>query len=167
MIGPQVSQSCRHTPVRSRVCTLFLQLELHQFICGWCYMSIMWGLCIKRREFIHILSQDAVSLYFVCMHASVSVCHMCVSELKVEMVIVTVLVSGQTEFIEFKIFLAWASTLTHHFVFQTQTHVRVYNLQKQTMLKNIRANSRWVSSIGVHPGGEHFLIGTFDRKVSW
>lgn len=49
----------------------------------------------------------------------------------------------------------------------TQTHVRVYNLQKQTMLKNIRANSRWVSSISVHPGGEHFLIGTFDRKVSW
>ncbi|ROT74343.1 putative ribosome biogenesis protein BOP1 [Penaeus vannamei] len=34
----------------------------------------------------------------------------------------------------------------------TQTHVRVYNLQKQTMLKNIRANSRWVSSISVHPG---------------
>lgn len=62
---------------------------------------------------------------------------------------------------------ALTSTLTHHILFQTQTHVRVYNLQKQTMLKNIRANSRWVSSISVHPGGEHFLIGTFDRKVSW
>lgn len=128
---------------------------------------LLCGVYVLRGKSLFISSVKMLSLYFVCMHASVSVCHMCVSELKVEMVIATVLVSGQTEFIEFKIFLAWASTLTHHFVFQTQTHVRVYNLQKQTMLKNIRANSRWVSSIGVHPGGEHFLIGTFDRKVSW
>lgn len=49
----------------------------------------------------------------------------------------------------------------------TQTHIRVYNLQKQRMLKKVQANSRWVSSIAVHPGGEHFLIGGYDRKLNW
>lgn len=49
----------------------------------------------------------------------------------------------------------------------TQTHIRVYNLQKQRMLKKVRANSRWVSSIAIHPGGEHFLVGGYDRKLNW
>ncbi|KAG7174653.1 ribosome biogenesis protein BOP1 homolog [Homarus americanus] len=49
----------------------------------------------------------------------------------------------------------------------TQGHIRVYNLQKQRMLKKVQANSRWISSIAIHPGGEHFLIGGYDRKLNW
>ncbi|KAK7071982.1 Ribosome biogenesis protein 1 [Halocaridina rubra] len=49
----------------------------------------------------------------------------------------------------------------------TQTHVRVYNLLKQQMTKKVQANCRWISSIAVHPGGEHFLIGGYDRKLNW
>lgn len=49
----------------------------------------------------------------------------------------------------------------------TQSHIRVYNLLKQQMTKKVQANCRWVSSIAVHPGGEHFLIGGYDRKMNW
>ncbi|XP_045597666.1 ribosome biogenesis protein bop1-A [Procambarus clarkii] len=49
----------------------------------------------------------------------------------------------------------------------TQGHIRVYNLQKQRILKKVQANSRWISSIAIHPGGEHFLIGGYDRKLNW
>ncbi|XP_076049207.1 ribosome biogenesis protein bop1 isoform X2 [Oratosquilla oratoria] len=49
----------------------------------------------------------------------------------------------------------------------TQSHIRVYNLQKQQLTKKVQANSKWVSSLAVHPGGEHFLIGCYDRRVTW
>ncbi|KAK8741083.1 hypothetical protein OTU49_002486 [Cherax quadricarinatus] len=49
----------------------------------------------------------------------------------------------------------------------TQSHIRVYNLQKQRILKKVQANCRWISSIAIHPGGEHFLISGYDCRLNW
>lgn len=42
-----------------------------------------------------------------------------------------------------------------------------YNLQKQILLKKYHSGARMVSSIAVHPKGEHFVIGSYDKKLMW
>lgn len=49
----------------------------------------------------------------------------------------------------------------------TQRHVRVYDLLKQQLVKKLLTNSKWVSSMDVHPLGDNLLVGTYDRKVLW
>nr|NVI69941.1 putative ribosome biogenesis protein BOP1 homolog [Cucujiformia] len=49
----------------------------------------------------------------------------------------------------------------------TQRHVRVYDLVKQTLVKKLMTNSKWISSIAIHPGGDNLLVGTYDRKTLW
>nr|CAH7769005.1 unnamed protein product [Callosobruchus chinensis] len=49
----------------------------------------------------------------------------------------------------------------------TQRHVRIYDLVKQTMLKKLMTNSKWVSTMAIHPGGDNLLVGTYDRKMLW
>lgn len=49
----------------------------------------------------------------------------------------------------------------------TQRHIRVYDLVKQTMVKKLLTNSKWVSTMAVHPGGDNLLVGTYDRKMLW
>ncbi|XP_063216320.1 ribosome biogenesis protein BOP1 homolog [Bacillus rossius redtenbacheri] len=53
------------------------------------------------------------------------------------------------------------------FFVATQKHVRVYDLVKQEMIKKLMSNSKWISSIAVHPGGDNVLVGTYDRKMLW
>ena len=38
---------------------------------------------------------------------------------------------------------------------QTQTYVKVYNLAKQELTKKLHSGVKWVSSIDIHPQGEH------------
>lgn len=40
-----------------------------------------------------------------------------------------------------------------YFFVATQRSVRIYNLVKQEMTKKLQANSKWISSMAVHPGG--------------
>lgn len=40
-----------------------------------------------------------------------------------------------------------------YFFLATQRSVRIYNLVKQEMTKKLQANSKWISSMAVHPGG--------------
>lgn len=54
-----------------------------------------------------------------------------------------------------------------HFFVATKIAVRKYNLLKQELTKKLFTNCRWVSSIAVHPEGDHVLIGSYDRKLSW
>ncbi|KCV71695.1 hypothetical protein H696_01118 [Fonticula alba] len=55
-----------------------------------------------------------------------------------------------------------------HLVVATQKTVRIYNLQKQQLVKRLRSSSNHISSVALHPaGGEHVLVGTFDRRVGW
>merc|ERR1711915_498694 len=49
----------------------------------------------------------------------------------------------------------------------TQKTVRVYDLQKQTCIKQLVSGARWISSITIHPNGDHVVIGTYDRRVIW
>lgn len=35
------------------------------------------------------------------------------------------------------------------------------------MIKKVKVPSKWISTIAIHPGGEHFLVGGYDRKVIW
>jgi len=29
------------------------------------------------------------------------------------------------------------------------------------------SGAKWISSIAVHPGGDNFILGTYDRKIVW
>nr|XP_022901034.1 ribosome biogenesis protein BOP1 homolog [Onthophagus taurus] len=49
----------------------------------------------------------------------------------------------------------------------TQKHVRVYDLLKQQLIKKLLTNSRWVSTMDIHPGGDNLLVATYDRKILW
>lgn len=49
----------------------------------------------------------------------------------------------------------------------TQRHVRVYDLMKQELIKKLMTNSKWISTIAVHPAGDNLLVGTYDRKMLW
>ncbi|XP_030755138.1 ribosome biogenesis protein BOP1 homolog [Sitophilus oryzae] len=49
----------------------------------------------------------------------------------------------------------------------TQRHVRIYDLIKQSQVKKLLTNSKWISTMAVHPGGDNLLVGTYDRKMLW
>lgn len=50
---------------------------------------------------------------------------------------------------------------------QTQRYVRVYNLAEQKLLKTLLAGIRWISSMDIHPMGDHLIVGGYDRKLCW
>uniref|UniRef100_A0A7N6FJT7 Ribosome biogenesis protein BOP1 n=1 Tax=Anabas testudineus TaxID=64144 RepID=A0A7N6FJT7_ANATE len=54
-----------------------------------------------------------------------------------------------------------------YFFVATQRSVRIYNLVKQEMTKKLQANSKWISSMAVHPGGDHVICGSYDCRLSW
>lgn len=49
----------------------------------------------------------------------------------------------------------------------TQRHVRIYDLVKQQLVKKLMTNSRWISTMAVHPAGDNLLVATYDRKILW
>lgn len=49
----------------------------------------------------------------------------------------------------------------------TQRHIRIYDLMKQMLIKKLLTNSRWISSMAIHTGGDNLIVGTYDRKVLW
>lgn len=52
-------------------------------------------------------------------------------------------------------------------LFQTQKNIRIYDLVKQELLKKLLSNSKWISSMAIHSGGDNLLVGTYDRKMLW
>ncbi|XP_028296672.1 ribosome biogenesis protein bop1-like isoform X2 [Gouania willdenowi] len=57
--------------------------------------------------------------------------------------------------------------LRPYFFVATQRSVRVYNLLKQQLTKKLQANAKWVSSMAVHPTGDHVICGSYDCRLSW
>nr|NVI69946.1 putative ribosome biogenesis protein BOP1 homolog [Cucujiformia] len=49
----------------------------------------------------------------------------------------------------------------------TQRHVRIYDLVKQNLMKKLLTNSKWISTMAIHPLGDNLLVGTYDRKMLW
>lgn len=42
-----------------------------------------------------------------------------------------------------------------------------YNLQKQVLTRKFQSGARMISSIALHPKGENFVIGSYDKKLMW
>lgn len=57
--------------------------------------------------------------------------------------------------------------LKPHFFVATQRYVRLYDLAGQTLLKTFLTGIKWISSFDVHPSGDHFVVGGYDRKLCW
>ena len=53
------------------------------------------------------------------------------------------------------------------FLVATMHHVRIYNLSLQKMVKNLKPGVSWISSIDVHPSGDHVLVTSYDRRLCW
>lgn len=49
----------------------------------------------------------------------------------------------------------------------TQRYVRVFDLVQQTLHKTLQPGVRWISSLDVHPSGDHVLVGSYDRRLLW
>ncbi|KAH7100640.1 BOP1NT-domain-containing protein [Auriculariales sp. MPI-PUGE-AT-0066] len=54
-----------------------------------------------------------------------------------------------------------------HFFVATQRYVRIYDLAQQALLKTLMPGIRWISSLDIHPSGDHLIVGGYDRKVCW
>lgn len=49
----------------------------------------------------------------------------------------------------------------------SKTQVKVYNLQTQSLIKTYTTQSKYISSISLHPAGDNFICGTYDKRVMW
>ncbi|KAH8106234.1 ribosome biogenesis protein ERB1 [Cristinia sonorae] len=54
-----------------------------------------------------------------------------------------------------------------HFFVATQRYIRIYNLAEQKLLKTLLSGIKWISSMDVHPMGDHLIVGGYDRKLCW
>ena len=48
-----------------------------------------------------------------------------------------------------------------------QRNIRVYNLLSQSLDKKLVSGAKWISSMDVHPTGDHIILGSYDKKVVW
>lgn len=50
-----------------------------------------------------------------------------------------------------------------------QRTVRVYDLLKEPvlLLQKLESGVQWISSMDVHPSGEHLIVGSYDHRVVW
>lgn len=53
------------------------------------------------------------------------------------------------------------------FLVATMHHVRIYNLALQQMVKTLKPGVSWISSIDVHPSGDHVLVTSYDKRLCW
>lgn len=53
------------------------------------------------------------------------------------------------------------------FFVATKTHVSVFHLVKQVLMKKLITGLKWISSIAVHPGGDNLVVGSYDKRVAW
>lgn len=49
----------------------------------------------------------------------------------------------------------------------TQTCVRVYHLIRLELVKRLLSGVRWISSMALHPSGDHLLLSSYDKKLCW
>ena len=53
------------------------------------------------------------------------------------------------------------------FYVASQRSVRVYDLVKEALLLKLEAGVQWISSMAIHPSGDHVLLGSYDHRVVW
>lgn len=54
-----------------------------------------------------------------------------------------------------------------HLFVATQRYVRVYDLAAQSLIKTLQSGLKWISSLDVHPSGNHVIVGSYDRRLAW
>lgn len=56
-----------------------------------------------------------------------------------------------------------------YFYICCQGRIRVYSLTEKKSIRSIRTNSssEWISSIAVHPTGDHFIVGSHGKRITW
>lgn len=54
-----------------------------------------------------------------------------------------------------------------HFLVATMRNVRIYDLLAQRQLKLLISGAKWISSVSVHPSGDHVVVGSYDRRIVW
>ncbi|CAO1615846.1 unnamed protein product [Jaminaea pallidilutea] len=54
-----------------------------------------------------------------------------------------------------------------HLFVATQRYVRCYDLSAQTLIKTLQSGLKWISSLDVHPTGDHLIIGSYDKRLCW
>jgi ribosome biogenesis protein ERB1 len=53
------------------------------------------------------------------------------------------------------------------FFVATQQAIRVYNLAKQSLAKKLIGGSGVITSMDIHPSGDHLIVGAEDKRVCW
>lgn len=53
------------------------------------------------------------------------------------------------------------------FFLATKRHIRIFDLAKQTLIKKLTPGLDWITSIAVHPSGDHVLVSSHDQKLCW
>lgn len=48
-----------------------------------------------------------------------------------------------------------------------QQSVRVYDLLKGELAVKLTSGVKWISSMELHPSGDHLLLGSYDHRTSW
>ena len=54
-----------------------------------------------------------------------------------------------------------------HLLVASQRTVRVYHLTQAALLQKLESGAKWISSLAVHPSGDHVLLGSYDARVVW
>ena len=54
-----------------------------------------------------------------------------------------------------------------YFIVSTQHHVLVFDLIEKVKRLTLRAHVQWVSSVDVHPRGDHIIAGSYDGRSMW
>lgn len=48
-----------------------------------------------------------------------------------------------------------------------QHTVRIYNLQEEALESKLESGVKWISSMDIHPSGDHLILGSFDHRTVW
>ncbi|AOA61423.1 66S pre-ribosomal particles component [Komagataella phaffii CBS 7435] len=49
----------------------------------------------------------------------------------------------------------------------SQRYIRIYDLQKQVLVKKLVSQARWLASIDIHPRGDNVITASYDKRVLW
>ncbi|CDW96691.1 hypothetical protein, partial [Sporisorium scitamineum] len=49
----------------------------------------------------------------------------------------------------------------------TQRYIRIYDLMAQSLVKTLQSGFKWISTLDVHPSGDHVMVGSYDKKLAW
>jgi len=52
-------------------------------------------------------------------------------------------------------------------IISTQMRIIIFNLQLNKRVKTMTVNTKFITSIDIHPNGEHLLVSSFDNKCFW